>query len=69
MRPGQIGALQRILRVRPLTIVMCDCVLCSGLYHAGVIKALDEAALLPRIISGSSVGAIIAAIVGQFTNH
>lgn len=35
-----------------------------GLYHAGVIKALDEAALLPRIISGASVGAVIAAILG-----
>jgi hypothetical protein len=34
-----------------------------GLYHIGVIKALHEAKLLPRIISGSSVGGLIAATV------
>ena len=33
-----------------------------GMYHIGVIKALMEVELLPRIISGSSAGAIIAAI-------
>jgi TAG lipase/steryl ester hydrolase/phospholipase A2/LPA acyltransferase len=31
-----------------------------GLYHFGVIKALFEQALLPRTISGSSMGAILA---------
>jgi TAG lipase/lysophosphatidylethanolamine acyltransferase len=34
-----------------------------GLYHLGVVKALYEAGLLPRIISGSSVGALIAALI------
>jgi TAG lipase / lysophosphatidylethanolamine acyltransferase len=34
-----------------------------GLYHLGVVKALFEANLLPRIISGSSVGALIAALI------
>eukprot|EP00297_Palpitomonas_bilix_P002409 CAMPEP_0113870406 /NCGR_PEP_ID=MMETSP0780_2-20120614/2066_1 /TAXON_ID=652834 /ORGANISM="Palpitomonas bilix" /LENGTH=796 /DNA_ID=CAMNT_0000855675 /DNA_START=236 /DNA_END=2626 /DNA_ORIENTATION=+ /assembly_acc=CAM_ASM_000599 len=34
-----------------------------GLYHVGVIKALAEADLLPRVVSGSSVGSLIAAIV------
>ncbi|KAI8802845.1 acyl transferase/acyl hydrolase/lysophospholipase [Cladochytrium replicatum] len=34
-----------------------------GLFHLGVIKALCEARLLPRVISGSSVGALIAALV------
>jgi len=34
-----------------------------GLYHIGVIKALFEHNLLPRVISGSSVGSIIAAII------
>lgn len=42
-------------------LIMCPL---AGLYHAGVIKALEEASLFPRIISGSSVGSIIAAIVG-----
>lgn len=32
-----------------------------GLFHVGVIKALWEQDLLPRVISGSSAGAIVAA--------
>ena len=34
-----------------------------GTYHLGVIKALRDQNLLPRIISGSSVGSIIASII------
>ena len=34
-----------------------------GIHHFGVIKALHEAELLPRIISGSSAGALIGALV------
>lgn len=34
-----------------------------GLYHLGVVKSLYENHLLPRIICGRSVGAVIAAIV------
>lgn len=34
-----------------------------GRFHIGVIKALNEQDLLPRIICGSSVGSIIAAYV------
>ncbi|KAJ3279398.1 hypothetical protein HDU76_009521, partial [Blyttiomyces sp. JEL0837] len=34
-----------------------------GLCHLGVVKALNEHGLLPRIISGSSVGALIASLV------
>ncbi|KAI9004738.1 acyl transferase/acyl hydrolase/lysophospholipase [Gaertneriomyces semiglobifer] len=34
-----------------------------GLYHLGVVKALNEHRILPRIISGTSVGALIAALV------
>ena len=30
-----------------------------GMYHLGVIKVLSEEGLLPRIISGSSVGALV----------
>ncbi|MBU1537033.1 DUF3336 domain-containing protein, partial [Myxococcota bacterium] len=32
-----------------------------GIYHLGVVKALHDADLLPRVISGSSMGAIVAA--------
>ena len=36
-----------------------------GLFHIGVCKSLWEHGLLPTIISGSSAGAIIAAVVGS----
>ena len=35
-----------------------------GMFHLGVIKALHERNLLPKVISGSSAGSIIAGIVG-----
>jgi len=35
-----------------------------GNFHAGVVKALLEQQLLPKIISGSSAGSLIAGIVG-----
>ena len=34
-----------------------------GLFHLGVAKALVEADLLPRVISGASVGALMAALL------
>ncbi|CAG8512284.1 1078_t:CDS:10 [Diversispora eburnea] len=34
-----------------------------GLYHLGVVKALNQNGLLPRIISGTAIGALIAALV------
>ncbi|KAG0226592.1 hypothetical protein BGX31_007248 [Mortierella sp. GBA43] len=34
-----------------------------GMYHLGVVKTLFENGLLPRIISGASVGALVAALV------
>jgi len=40
-----------------------------GMYHFGVIKALANQQLLPRVISGSSAGAIVAAILGVRTNE
>lgn len=39
-----------------------------GVFHMGVIKALWERGLLPQVISGSSVGAIIAGILGTHTD-
>ena len=35
-----------------------------GFYHLGVVKTLLEQNLLPRVISGSSAGALVAAVVG-----
>lgn len=39
-----------------------------GTFHMGVIKALFEHGVLPRIISGSSVGSIVASIISVRTN-
>ncbi len=40
-----------------------------GMFHLGVIKALWEQGILPRVISGSSAGAIIASMVGTRTDE
>uniref|UniRef100_A0A7S2WHC3 PNPLA domain-containing protein n=1 Tax=Mucochytrium quahogii TaxID=96639 RepID=A0A7S2WHC3_9STRA len=40
-----------------------------GLYHVGVIKTLLEQNMLPRVISGSSAGSIIAATLACKTNE
>ena len=34
-----------------------------GSFHLGVVKSLLEASLLPRVLSGSSAGAIVAALI------
>ena len=34
-----------------------------GLFHTGVLKVLFENNLIPRVVSGSSVGSIVAAVV------
>ncbi|MFE8069715.1 DUF3336 domain-containing protein [Marinobacteraceae bacterium S3BR75-40.1] len=39
-----------------------------GLFHLGVIKCLWERGLLPQVIAGSSVGAIIAGMLGTHTD-
>jgi hypothetical protein len=40
-----------------------------GLTHIGVVKTLYEAKMLPRIINGSSVGSIVAAIMCTKTDE
>ncbi len=40
-----------------------------GLFHLGVVKALHNENLLPRVLSGSSAGSIIAATVGTRLDH
>lgn len=39
-----------------------------GLFHIGVCKALQDQGLLPKVISGSSAGAIMAAMVGSHSD-
>ncbi|CAH1763500.1 16247_t:CDS:2 [Entrophospora sp. SA101] len=36
---------------------------CFGYYHLGVVKALFEAGLLPTVITGTSAGGLIAALI------
>lgn len=40
-----------------------------GIFHIGVLATLFEANLLPRIISGSSAGSIMASIICSHTNE
>lgn len=40
-----------------------------GMFHLGVIKSMWEQGILPRVISGSSAGAIIASMVGTRTDE
>ncbi|MAL93665.1 MAG: patatin [Haliea sp.] len=39
-----------------------------GFYHLGVVKTLLEQGLLPRVISGSSAGSLIAGVLGTHTD-
>ncbi|AQA20349.1 patatin [Halioglobus japonicus] len=39
-----------------------------GFYHLGVVKTLMEQNLLPRVISGSSAGSIMAGVVGTHSD-
>lgn len=39
-----------------------------GLFHLGVLKAMFDEQLLPKVISGSSAGSIMAAVLGTHTD-
>ncbi|MEM1262132.1 MAG: DUF3336 domain-containing protein [Pseudomonadota bacterium] len=49
------------------TALMCSGAGALGYFHLGVVLALHDQSLLPRVISGSSAGSLIAAIVGTRT--
>jgi TAG lipase/steryl ester hydrolase/phospholipase A2/LPA acyltransferase len=40
-----------------------------GFYHVGVVKALMENHLLPRVIGGASAGSIVCAMIGTRTDE
>lgn len=40
-----------------------------GFYHLGVVKALMENGLLPRVMSGASAGSIVSAMIGTRTDE
>jgi NTE family protein len=39
-----------------------------GFYHLGVVKTLLDQCLLPRVISGSSAGSLVAGVIGTHTD-
>ena len=39
-----------------------------GFYHLGVVKTLLDQGLLPRVISGSSAGSLVAGVIGTHTD-
>ena len=39
-----------------------------GFYHLGVVKTLLEQGLLPRVVSGSSAGSLVAGVLGTHTD-
>lgn len=40
-----------------------------GFYHLGVVKTMLEQGLLPRVISGSSAGSLVAGVLGTHTDR
>ncbi len=40
-----------------------------GIYHMGVVKSLWEHGLLPHVVSGSSAGSVVAALLGTHTDE
>ena len=40
-----------------------------GLYHLGVMKALVEGDLLPKVVSGTSAGAVLSAFMAVRTDE
>jgi TAG lipase/steryl ester hydrolase/phospholipase A2/LPA acyltransferase len=40
-----------------------------GLYHFGVVKALMENRLMPRVLGGASAGSIVCAVIGTRTDE
>jgi TAG lipase/lysophosphatidylethanolamine acyltransferase len=40
-----------------------------GMYHFGVLRLLHEQRLLPRVLSGSSIGSLVAAVVAVRTDE
>ena len=40
-----------------------------GFYHIGVVKALMQNDLMPRVIGGSSAGSIVCSMIGTRTDE
>ncbi len=71
-----LNELKRVYKIFKLALIQYgETALClsggagMGYYHYGVIKALLENKMLPKILSGTSAGAVIAAMVGTYTDE
>eukprot|EP00804_Cyclotella_cryptica_P021086 CCRYP_021109-RB/>CCRYP_021109-RB protein AED:0.28 eAED:0.28 QI:426/0.75/0.6/1/0.75/0.6/5/0/486 len=51
------------------TALLCSGGAALGFYHVGVVKALMENGLMPRVLGGSSAGSIVTAIVATRTDE
>lgn len=59
--PGKLHILQQAYHNFGRSALLLSGGLAFGIYHTGVVKALWEQQLLPNVISGSSMGSIVAA--------
>jgi predicted acylesterase/phospholipase RssA len=41
----------------------------AGMYHFGVVKCLFEHNVLPRVICGASIGALVTCLFGMLASH
>lgn len=64
----KIDLFQRARHCYGRTALMMSCGGMLMFFHFGVAKALLEQGLLPEVISGSSAGAIVAAVLGTHTD-
>lgn len=72
--PGVSFGRKRVLFKHATRNFGCSALMLSGggafgLYHLGVIKTLLEHQVLPRVIAGTSMGAIVAGLVGTHTDE
>jgi len=51
------------------TAFLCSGGAALGFYHVGVVKALMENGLMPRVLGGSSAGSIVTAIIATRTDE
>jgi len=51
------------------TAFLCSGGAALGFYHVGVVKALMQNGLMPRVLGGSSAGSIVTAMVGTRTDE
>ncbi|KAG5498710.1 hypothetical protein JKF63_02998 [Porcisia hertigi] len=59
----RLGVLRKVLHSFGRTALVLSGGSSMGTYHAGVVRALHEADVLPDILCGSSAGSIIAALI------